>query len=109
MSCAELDSRWVDAVYGWLRAFSATCRPMRRIGCSTLSPTYPRTAAGLPPKRLSAASASRGACGFWARMRGMADSWGEHGLDLDAGELLYLGGRNEAAAYLNANGWNAVG
>jgi methyltransferase (TIGR00027 family) len=47
--------------------------------------------------------------GFLARMRGMADSWGEHGLDLDAGELLYLGGRNEAAAYLNANGWNAVG
>jgi O-methyltransferase involved in polyketide biosynthesis len=39
----------------------------------------------------------------------MSGSWSEHGIDLDVSELIYFGDRNEAAPYLNANGWEAVG
>ncbi|MGV0715651.1 class I SAM-dependent methyltransferase [Mycolicibacterium sp. XJ662] len=39
------------------------------------------------------------------RMRSAAQRWREHGFDLDFTELVYLGDRNEAAAYLDDRGW----
>jgi methyltransferase (TIGR00027 family) len=42
------------------------------------------------------------------RMRSAADRWRQHGFDLDISELVYLGDRNEAAAYLAGHGWRAV-
>ena len=39
------------------------------------------------------------------RMQAAADRWRDHGFDLDFAELVYLGDRNEAAAYLRDHGW----
>jgi methyltransferase (TIGR00027 family) len=39
------------------------------------------------------------------RMRQASDRWRDHGFDLDFAELVYLGDRNEAAAYLGDHGW----
>jgi methyltransferase (TIGR00027 family) len=39
------------------------------------------------------------------RMRAASDRWRDHGFDLDFAELVYLGDRNEAAAYLGDHGW----
>ena len=40
-----------------------------------------------------------------ARMQAASERWREHGFDLDFAELVYLGDRNEAAAYLGDHGW----
>ena len=39
------------------------------------------------------------------RMQAASERWREHGFDLDFAELVYLGDRNEAAAYLDDRGW----
>src|SRR6476619_1100696 len=39
------------------------------------------------------------------RMKTASDRWRDHGFDLDFAELVYLGDRNEAAAYLGDHGW----
>ena len=39
------------------------------------------------------------------RMRSATERWRDHGFDLDLAELVYLGDRNEAAAYLGEHGW----
>ena len=39
------------------------------------------------------------------RMQAASARWREHGFDLDFAELVYLGDRNEAAAYLDNHGW----
>lgn len=39
------------------------------------------------------------------RMRTASQRWQQHGFDLDFAELVYLGDRNEAAAYLQERGW----
>jgi methyltransferase (TIGR00027 family) len=39
------------------------------------------------------------------RMRDASKRWRDHGFDLDFAELVYLGDRNEAAAYLGDHGW----
>ena len=39
------------------------------------------------------------------RMRQASERWRHHGFDLDFGELVYLGDRNEAASYLGDHGW----
>jgi methyltransferase (TIGR00027 family) len=39
------------------------------------------------------------------RMRQASERWRDHGFDLDFGELVYLGDRNEASAYLGNHGW----
>lgn len=39
------------------------------------------------------------------RMRQASERWRDHGFDLDFGELVYLGDRNEAASYLGVHGW----
>jgi len=39
------------------------------------------------------------------RMQQASDRWRDHGFDLDFAELVYLGDRNEAAAYLADHGW----
>ena len=39
------------------------------------------------------------------RMRQASERWRDHGFDLDFGELVYLGDRNEASAYLGEHGW----
>ena len=39
------------------------------------------------------------------RMQAASERWREHGFDLDFAELVYLGDRNEAAAYLGDHGW----
>jgi len=39
------------------------------------------------------------------RMQNMSDRWRAHGFDVDMTGLLYLGERNEAAAYLSDHGW----
>jgi methyltransferase (TIGR00027 family) len=44
-----------------------------------------------------------------ARMQKSADQWREHGFDLDLAELIYLGDRNEAEAYLIDHGWQMTG
>jgi O-methyltransferase involved in polyketide biosynthesis len=38
-------------------------------------------------------------------MQAASDRWRDHGFDLDFAELVYLGDRNEAAAYLGDHGW----
>jgi methyltransferase (TIGR00027 family) len=40
-----------------------------------------------------------------ARMKSAADRWRDHGFDLDFANLVYLGDRNEPAAYLADHGW----
>ncbi|MFG1930237.1 class I SAM-dependent methyltransferase [Mycobacterium sp. NPDC048908] len=39
------------------------------------------------------------------RMQAASAQWRDHGFDLDFAELIYLGDRNEAAAYLADHGW----
>ncbi|WP_101948381.1 class I SAM-dependent methyltransferase [Mycobacterium sp. 3519A] len=39
------------------------------------------------------------------RMQAASEQWRQHGFDLDFAELVYLGDRNEAAAYLGDHGW----
>ena len=39
------------------------------------------------------------------RMQAAADRWRDHGFDLDFADLVYLGDRNEASAYLANHGW----
>jgi methyltransferase (TIGR00027 family) len=39
------------------------------------------------------------------RMQEAAERWRSHGFDLDFGELVYLGDRNEAGAYIEDRGW----
>ncbi|GAC1400566.1 MAG: class I SAM-dependent methyltransferase [Mycobacterium sp.] len=39
------------------------------------------------------------------RMQAASQRWRDHGFDLDFGELVYLGDRNEAAGYLGNHGW----
>ncbi|MCV7281929.1 class I SAM-dependent methyltransferase [Mycolicibacterium flavescens] len=41
-----------------------------------------------------------------ARMQEAAARWRDHGFELDFGELVYLGERNEAGAYLEQRGWS---
>jgi methyltransferase (TIGR00027 family) len=40
------------------------------------------------------------------RMQSASERWRDHGFDLDFAELVYLGDRNEAAAYLGDHGWH---
>lgn len=40
-----------------------------------------------------------------ARMQESAARWREHGFELDFADLIYLGDRNEAGAYLEERGW----
>ena len=40
-----------------------------------------------------------------AHARAASERWRDHGFDLDFAELVYLGDRNEAAAYLGDHGW----
>ncbi|KUI45076.1 SAM-dependent methyltransferase [Mycobacterium sp. IS-1590] len=40
-----------------------------------------------------------------ARMQESAQRWREHGFELDFSELVYIGDRNEAGAYLEERGW----
>jgi O-methyltransferase involved in polyketide biosynthesis len=42
-------------------------------------------------------------------MQAAAERWREHGYDLDWANLVYLGDRNEPAAYLTERGWNVQG
>ncbi len=39
------------------------------------------------------------------RMQEAAQQWRNHGFDLDFGDLIYMGDRNEASAYLAERGW----
>jgi methyltransferase (TIGR00027 family) len=39
------------------------------------------------------------------RMQAASERWRDHGFDLDFAELVYLGDRNEATAYLGDHGW----
>jgi methyltransferase (TIGR00027 family) len=39
------------------------------------------------------------------RMQAASAQWRDHGFDLDFAELVYLGDRNEASAYLGGHGW----
>ncbi|WP_167105907.1 class I SAM-dependent methyltransferase [Mycobacterium sp. DL592] len=39
------------------------------------------------------------------RMKTVSEHWREQGFDLDFSELVYLGERNEAGAYLSGHGW----
>ena len=43
------------------------------------------------------------------RMQTAAAHWRQLGLDLDMADLVYVGDRNEAAAYLDTHGWETVG
>jgi methyltransferase (TIGR00027 family) len=43
------------------------------------------------------------------KMQTAAERWREHGYDLDWANLVYLGDRNEPAAYLTERGWNTDG
>jgi methyltransferase (TIGR00027 family) len=43
------------------------------------------------------------------RMKAFSDHWREQGFHLDFAELVYIGERNEAAAYLSGHGWQVVG
>jgi methyltransferase (TIGR00027 family) len=43
------------------------------------------------------------------QMQKSANQWREHGFDLDLAELIYLGDRNEADAYLTDHGWQLTG
>ena len=42
------------------------------------------------------------------RMQAASAQWRDHGFDLDFAELVYLGDRNEAAAYLGDHGWQLI-
>ena len=42
-------------------------------------------------------------------MQGVAETWREHGFELDLTELVYFGERQEAAAYLDHRGWATSG
>ena len=39
------------------------------------------------------------------RFRSMRNGWRKHGLDIDVGELVWLGERRQAADHLTAAGW----
>jgi methyltransferase (TIGR00027 family) len=43
------------------------------------------------------------------RMQQASERWRDHGFDLDFANLVYLGDRNEAAAYLGDHGWQLSG
>jgi methyltransferase (TIGR00027 family) len=43
------------------------------------------------------------------KMKEFSDHWREQGFHLDFAELVYLGERNEASAYLSGHGWQVVG
>jgi methyltransferase (TIGR00027 family) len=43
------------------------------------------------------------------QMQKSADQWRKHGFELDLAELIYLGDRNEAEAYLANHGWQLTG
>ena len=43
------------------------------------------------------------------RMKAFSDHWREQGFHLDFAELVYIGERNEATAYLDGHGWQVVG
>jgi methyltransferase (TIGR00027 family) len=43
------------------------------------------------------------------RMQSATQRWRDHGFDLDISELIYLGDRNEAQAYLSDHGWQITG
>jgi methyltransferase (TIGR00027 family) len=43
------------------------------------------------------------------RMQSATQRWRDHGFDLDISELVYLGDRNEAQAYLADHGWQITG
>jgi methyltransferase (TIGR00027 family) len=43
------------------------------------------------------------------RMQDIAAHWREHGFELDLAQLVYFGDRNEAAAYLEGQGWQVEG
>ena len=43
------------------------------------------------------------------RMKAFSDHWREQGFHLDFAELVYIGERNEATAYLSGHGWQVVG
>jgi methyltransferase (TIGR00027 family) len=43
------------------------------------------------------------------RMQSATQRWRDHGFDLDISELVYLGDRNEAQAYLADHGWEITG
>ncbi len=42
-------------------------------------------------------------------MKAFSDHWREQGFHLDFSELVYIGERNEAGAYLGGHGWQVVG
>lgn len=42
------------------------------------------------------------------RMKEVSEHWREQGFDLNFDELVYLGDRNEAGAYLSSHGWQVV-
>jgi methyltransferase (TIGR00027 family) len=42
------------------------------------------------------------------RMTAASDRWRDHGFDLDFAELVYLGDRNDTAAYLSDHGWHTT-
>ena len=42
------------------------------------------------------------------RMRAFSDHWREQGFHLDFSELVYIGERNEASAYLTGHGWRVA-
>ncbi len=42
------------------------------------------------------------------RMEAIADHWRQNGFDLDFGDLIYLGERNEAGEYLAGHGWQVT-
>jgi methyltransferase (TIGR00027 family) len=43
------------------------------------------------------------------QMQKSADQWRKHGFELDLADLIYLGDRNEAEAYLANHGWQMTG
>jgi len=43
------------------------------------------------------------------RMKAFSDHWREQGFHLDFAELVYIGERNEASAYLGGHGWEVAG
>ena len=77
-----------------------------RTACSTPSPTCPRRAAGWPStarrrRTREEREESR------ERMETISAHWRDNGFDLDFANLVYLGERNEAGAYLAGHGWQA--
>jgi methyltransferase (TIGR00027 family) len=43
------------------------------------------------------------------RMQEASDRWQRHGFDINLADLVYIGDRNEAAAYLATHGWETTG